>query len=83
MLTLSLLSFSYLLTQNEDKIQSSVRTLIQHMCIKVTDRSEYRTKVAQAVVLLAQQFSDENYCKMIQWFYKLSKHSQVGKAFYD
>ena len=56
----------------------SVRTLLQHMCTKVTDRAEYRTKVAQAIVTIAKQLPDENYCKMIQWLSTLSKHEQVS-----
>lgn len=57
----------------------SVRTLLQHMCTKVTDRAEYRTKVAQAVVTIAKELPDENYSKLVQWFYTLSKHSQVNQ----
>ena len=55
----------------------SIRTLLQHMCTKVTDRAEYRTKVAQAIISITKELPDENYCKMVQWFYSLSKHSQV------
>ena len=54
-----------------------MRTLLQHMCTKVTDKAEYRTKVAQAVVTIAQDLPDENYSKMVQWFYLLSKHDRV------
>lgn len=33
--------------QNESRSLSGIRTLLQHLCTKVTDRAEYRTKVAQ------------------------------------
>lgn len=60
-----------------DKALDNVRTLIQHMCTEVTDRAEYRTKVTQAVVRIAVEMPNESYSKLVRWFHKLSKHSQV------
>ncbi|XP_052213027.1 condensin-2 complex subunit D3-like isoform X2 [Dreissena polymorpha] len=68
----------HLLKQCGDRGQASVRTLLQHMCTKVTDRAEYRTKVAQAVVLVSQQLPAASYGAMVQWFHKLSRHSQIN-----
>ena len=39
-------TFSYLIEKNEN-VLPSVRILLQHMCMKVPDKAEYRSKVAQ------------------------------------
>ena len=39
-------TFSYLIEKNEN-VLPSVRILLQHVCMKVPDKSEYRSKVAQ------------------------------------
>ena len=39
-------TFSYLVEKNEN-VLPSVRILLQHMCMKVPDKAEYRSKVAQ------------------------------------
>ncbi|KAL4224772.1 Condensin-2 complex subunit D3 [Mactra antiquata] len=67
-----------LMKQCGDRGHTSFRTLLQHMCTKVTDRAEYRNKVAQSVVDIANDMPTENYCKMVQWFSKLSKHSKIS-----
>ncbi|XP_053384703.1 condensin-2 complex subunit D3-like [Mercenaria mercenaria] len=67
-----------LMKQCGERGLASVRTLLQQMCTKVTDRAEYRAKVAQAVVTIAKEMPNESYSKLIQWFYKLSKHSQIN-----
>lgn len=42
------------LMQNESRSLSGIRTLLQHLCTKVTDRAEYRTKVAQVSTIAIQ-----------------------------
>lgn len=48
--------FRYLM-KNEPRSLSSIRTLLQHLCTKVTDRAEYRTKVAQVSTIHAVQYT--------------------------
>ncbi|XP_052797938.1 condensin-2 complex subunit D3-like [Mya arenaria] len=66
-----------LLSQCGERGEASVRTLLQHMCTRVTDRAEYRTRVAHAIMTIAQQLPTQSYCAMVQWFHKLSRHSQI------
>ncbi|XP_052706272.1 condensin-2 complex subunit D3-like isoform X1 [Crassostrea angulata] len=71
-------SFVIYLMKNEPRSLSSIRTLLQHLCTKVTDRAEYRTKVAQAVVSILQEMPNGPYGKMVEWFYLLSKHAKIN-----
>ncbi|KAL3841668.1 hypothetical protein ACJMK2_019782 [Sinanodonta woodiana] len=66
-----------LLREGGDKACASVRTLLQHMCTKFPDKAEYRVKVAQAVVSILQDLPADSYGRMVEWFYKLSKHSKL------
>lgn len=67
---------SYLL-KTEERSVNTVKTLLQHMCTKVPDKSEYRGKVAQSIVTILQELPNTAYGHMVEWFYKLSKHSKV------
>ena len=69
--------FSLLLRGGGERGETSIRTLLQHMCTRVTDRAEYRGKVAQSVVTVTQHLSLPAYCAMVQWIHKLSRHTQV------
>ncbi|KAJ8299265.1 hypothetical protein KUTeg_023325 [Tegillarca granosa] len=71
----------YLLKVCGDRALDSVRTLIQHLCTKVPDRAEYRHKVTQAVVTILNELPVPTYCKMVEWFFKLSKHKINNRAF--
>ncbi|XP_041367044.1 condensin-2 complex subunit D3-like [Gigantopelta aegis] len=68
----------YLLKKGGDRIYPAVRTLIQHVCTKVPDRAEYRTKVAEGVVPLLCILPDEAYARMMEWIVKLSTHSKIN-----
>ncbi|XP_078330914.1 condensin-2 complex subunit D3-L-like isoform X1 [Crassostrea virginica] len=71
-------NFIIYLMKNEARSFSSIRTLLQHLCTKVTDRAEYRTKVAQAVVSILHEMPSGPFGKMVEWFYRLSKHSKMS-----
>jgi len=71
------------MTQCGERGLASVRTLLQHLCTRVTDRAEYRTKVAQVVVYIGRQLPTQTYCSVVQWFHKFSRHSQVRSLIYQ
>ncbi|XP_053451769.1 condensin-2 complex subunit D3 isoform X2 [Nycticebus coucang] len=54
-----------------------LRTLLQHICAKVTDKSEYRTSAAQSLVQLLSKLSCEEYATFIAWLYKYSRSSKI------
>ncbi|XP_060560859.1 condensin-2 complex subunit D3-L-like [Ruditapes philippinarum] len=65
-----------LIKQCGDKALENVRTLIQHMCVEVTDRAEYRTRVTQTIVHITKEMPNESYSKLVRWFHKLSRNTQ-------
>ncbi|XP_063400127.1 condensin-2 complex subunit D3-L-like [Mytilus trossulus] len=66
------------LLKTEERSVNTVKTLLQHMCTKVPDKAEYRGKVAQSVVTILQELPNTAYGHMVEWFYKLSKHSKIN-----
>ncbi|BFZ04274.1 hypothetical protein BsWGS_07314 [Bradybaena similaris] len=56
-----------------------IKTLIQHMCFKVPDRSEYRSHTAQVVSELMECLPDTDYAKLLEWFKRLSKQKKVNQ----
>ena len=54
-----------------------LRTLVQHVCVKTTDRAEYRGRLAKVVVQLMDLFSDEQYSLMVEWIDRFSNNSKV------
>ncbi|KAL5006443.1 hypothetical protein ScPMuIL_015249 [Solemya velum] len=68
----------YLMEKCGERAHPSVRTLLQHMCTKVPDRTEYRAKVSEAVVTILQCLPAEPYGKMVEWFYRLSRNSKMN-----
>ncbi|XP_025088497.1 condensin-2 complex subunit D3-like [Pomacea canaliculata] len=54
----------------------SIKILLQHMCMQVPDRAEYRSKTAQAVVEILKDFPDEIYAFMLKWIGILSRNEK-------
>ncbi|XP_069133274.1 condensin-2 complex subunit D3-L-like [Argopecten irradians] len=68
----------HMVKQCGERVYTSLRTLIQHMCTKVPDKTEYRSRVAQSVIKILNVLPNEAYGKMIEWFYRLSKHAKIA-----
>ncbi|GAB1607831.1 condensin-2 complex subunit D3-like [Argonauta hians] len=43
------------------------RTLIQHLCVKTPDKTEYRSKLAESIVTIMDMFDVINYGEMVKW----------------
>ncbi|XP_074660427.1 condensin-2 complex subunit D3-L-like [Tubulanus polymorphus] len=59
-------------------IHTSSRALIQHLCVKVPDKIEYRTKVAQIILKLLSVLSSSAYAKLMEWFQRLSRNEKTS-----
>ncbi|OWF35473.1 condensin-2 complex subunit D3-like isoform X2 [Mizuhopecten yessoensis] len=68
----------HMMKQCGDRVHPSVRTLLQHMCTKVPDKTEYRSRVTQSVIKILKDLPNEAFGKMVEWFYRLSKHSKIS-----
>ncbi|NXK35815.1 CNDD3 protein, partial [Piprites chloris] len=59
-----------------DKLKEAVfpllRTLLQHICVKVPDKADYRTYAAQALVTLLNKLPCVEFAEFISWLYKFS-----------
>ncbi|XP_046375579.2 condensin-2 complex subunit D3-like isoform X1 [Haliotis rufescens] len=68
----------FLIKEGDERVISPTTHLLQHLCTKVPDKTEYRTKVAQTVVSLFEDLPDEAYVKMMEWMKRLSKHQKIN-----
>ncbi|KAH9495174.1 Condensin-2 complex subunit D3 [Bulinus truncatus] len=59
-----------------ERCVSCLKALLQNMCFKVPDKTDYRTHGAEAVSELVDYLPDLEYAQMLEWFKRLSKHSK-------
>ncbi|XP_075695361.1 condensin-2 complex subunit D3 [Rhinoderma darwinii] len=52
--------------------------LLQHLCVKFPDKSEYRVSAAHALVKLLEKLPNPEYASFIDWLYKLSRNSKIS-----
>ncbi|KAJ6656043.1 hypothetical protein lerEdw1_004449 [Lerista edwardsae] len=55
-----------------------LRILLQHICVKVPDKSEYRTYAALALAQLLYQFPCLEHADFIAWLYRYSRNSKIS-----
>lgn len=67
-----------LIEEHGEVVIRGVRTLIQHLCVKVPDKTEHRSKVADSVVKMLASFDDVSFAKMIKWIGTLTNTSKVS-----
>ncbi|XP_067654633.1 condensin-2 complex subunit D3-L-like isoform X2 [Haliotis asinina] len=68
----------FLIKQADERVISPTMHLLQHLCTKVPDKTEYRTKVAETVASLFKDLPDEAYVKIMEWVKRLSKHQKIN-----
>ncbi|XP_063640681.1 condensin-2 complex subunit D3 isoform X2 [Pan troglodytes] len=68
---------SALVDELKESIFPVVRILLQHICAKVVDKSEYRTFAAQSLVQLLSKLPCGEYAMFIAWLYKYSRSSKI------
>lgn len=56
-----------ILRQHKSSAMKSARTLIQHLCIKTPDKTDYRSKVAESILTIMDTFDNINYAEMVKW----------------
>ncbi|XP_064635825.1 condensin-2 complex subunit D3-L-like [Lineus longissimus] len=68
----------HLIQRFGEAAHTPARTLVQHLCIKVPDKADYRSRVALVVVTLLKQLPPLPYAKLIEWFYKFSRNEKTS-----
>ncbi|XP_004438550.1 PREDICTED: condensin-2 complex subunit D3 [Ceratotherium simum simum] len=68
---------SSLVEELKESIFPVLRILLQHICAKVIDKSEYRTYAAQSLVQLLGKLPCGEYATFIAWLYRYSRSSKI------
>ncbi|XP_078195997.1 condensin-2 complex subunit D3 isoform X2 [Callithrix jacchus] len=68
---------SSLVDELKESIFPVLCILLQHLCAKVVDKSEYRTFAAQSLVQLLSKLPCGEYAMFIAWLYKYSRSSKI------
>ncbi|KAM5245946.1 condensin-2 complex subunit D3 [Ctenodactylus gundi] len=68
---------SSLVDELKESVFPVLRILLQHICAKVVDKSEYRTSAAQSLVQLLSKLPCGEYATFISWLYKYSRSSKI------
>ncbi|XP_074833050.1 condensin-2 complex subunit D3 [Carettochelys insculpta] len=55
-----------------------LRILLQHICAKVPDKSDYRTYAAQALMQLLNKLPCAEYADFIAWLYRFSHNTKIS-----
>ncbi|NWS98845.1 CNDD3 protein, partial [Mionectes macconnelli] len=63
---------SSLVDELKEAVFCLLRTLLQHICVKVPDKADYRTYAAQALVALLNKLPRVEFAEFISWLYKFS-----------
>ncbi|KAI0221272.1 Condensin-2 complex subunit D3 [Lamellibrachia satsuma] len=64
-------------TESADCLHS-VRILLQHLCVKVPDKADYRSKVAQVFVDILNEHATAAYASIIQWLHRYSRNAKMS-----
>ncbi|XP_047737385.1 condensin-2 complex subunit D3 [Hyalella azteca] len=74
----SVIFVRYLLTQIKEPSYEGVYILVQHLCLRVPDKADFRQKTSQSVVEILQNLPIKLYTKLMQWFFKFSHNEKAG-----
>ncbi|XP_072467730.1 condensin-2 complex subunit D3 isoform X2 [Notamacropus eugenii] len=69
---------SSLVDELKEVVFPVLRILLQHICSKVLDKSEYRTYAAQALAQLLNKLPCLEYAAFIHWLYKYSRSAKIS-----
>uniref|UniRef100_UPI00358EBBE4 condensin-2 complex subunit D3 isoform X2 n=1 Tax=Myxine glutinosa TaxID=7769 RepID=UPI00358EBBE4 len=67
-----------LVKELEQKAMPTLRTLLQHICVKVPDKAEYRMYAAQAVCQLLSCMDCSSYVVFLKWLHVFSRNAKCG-----
>ncbi|MGH0146152.1 UNVERIFIED_CONTAM: hypothetical protein FKN15_055309 [Acipenser sinensis] len=68
---------SHIVDELKETVLPVFRILLQHICAKVTDKADYRTYGAQALVKLLSNLPCVEYAAFIKWLYNYSRHTKI------
>jgi condensin-2 complex subunit D3 len=61
------------------EVEQAVKALIQHVCVKVPEKAEYRSHLTEVVSICCREFcSVKLYVSLLDWLYKYSRNMKVN-----
>ncbi|NXK88772.1 CNDD3 protein, partial [Formicarius rufipectus] len=72
---------SSLVDELKETVFPVLQILLQHICIKVPDKADYRTHAAQALVTLLNKLPCVEFAEFISWLYKYSLNKVSYRVF--
>ncbi|XP_037530246.1 condensin-2 complex subunit D3 [Nematolebias whitei] len=67
----------HLVKELEELALPFLQILLQHICIQMVEKSEFRSHGAQAVGLLTSSMASRDYAQFIKWLFTFSRHSKM------
>ncbi|XP_008336213.1 condensin-2 complex subunit D3-like, partial [Cynoglossus semilaevis] len=65
---------SYLVEELKELAVPFLHILLQHICIQMVEKSEFRSHGAQAVSMLTSEMTNTDYSRFIRWLLNFSRH---------
>ncbi|KAM9848224.1 condensin-2 complex subunit D3 [Aulostomus maculatus] len=67
----------HLVNELKELVLPFLQILLQHICIQMVEKNEFRTHGAQAVGTLISHMANTDYACFIKWLFKFSRHSKM------
>ncbi|KAK6973017.1 Condensin-2 complex subunit D3 [Biomphalaria glabrata] len=67
----------YVVKELGERSVNCLKTLLQTLCFKVPDKSDYRAYAAEAVCELVDYLPDIEYARMLEWLKRLSRYTKA------
>ncbi|XP_077437958.1 condensin-2 complex subunit D3 [Vanacampus margaritifer] len=67
----------YIVNELKDAARPFLQVLLQHICVQMVEKCEFRNHGAQAVGLLISEMSTTEYARFIKWLYNFSRQSKM------
>ncbi|KAM4703395.1 condensin-2 complex subunit D3 [Rhinophrynus dorsalis] len=69
---------SFVVDELKDVALPVLYILLQHICVKFPDKSDYRVSAAQALVKLIEKLPNAEYATFIDWLFKYSRNAKIS-----
>ncbi|XP_030849692.1 condensin-2 complex subunit D3 [Strongylocentrotus purpuratus] len=69
---------SHMYKEVGEKALPFMRVLLQHMCVKVPDKVEYRSRVSHTIARILTGMPAETEASFVKWLFLYSKNAKIG-----
>ena len=79
----SIIFVKYIMKQLGKVTYDGIYILVQHLCLNVPDKADFRQKTSQSVVEILRMFPIQIYSRFIKWLYKFSHNEKAGHRLFS